>query len=144
MRKLGRIALLAEVVTCFSPAAIGLLIWLLAFFVNLGNEHQNAIEKMQLAVLVLAGAAGLAAALALLSFILVGSRLFSASLVLSCSLAGLVLSGWAAVGFLRSDLSLFALIPAAPFLCGLHLLYLGRAYFTARRATPESSGSARD
>jgi hypothetical protein len=130
--RIVKAALVCEVLVVFCPAWLCILIfWLPGFFINLGNEHQSAVSHIEYGILLVAALAGVTAACTLLMFVLFGTRLLSGRFALICSSAGLLLSGWAAVGFLGSkDLKLFFLIPAGPFLGGLHLLYLGRSYFT--------------
>jgi hypothetical protein len=133
MRRIGRVALVSEVAVSFSLASLVLfMLWVPAFFINFGNEHQSVLQQLATAVPIVAGVAGIVGGLTLLLFILCQTRLLSRRALLACSLAGLVLSGWAATGLLMSETTRFlSIVPAAPFVCGLHLLYLGRSYFTA-------------
>jgi hypothetical protein len=134
MRSTQETALIAEVAVCFLPAGILFSFWCIGFLTNLGNAHQSVVEQLEPVVFLLAGGAGLVAATSLLWFVLVGRKLVRSAQLLVCAIAGLCLSGWVAASFIFSGYVVFALIPAAPLFCGLHLLYLGRSYFTRKDA----------
>jgi hypothetical protein len=127
-----------EVAICFFPAMTGMLIWFGGFFLDLGNEHLTLSDHLEHAALLLAGSAGLAGAVYMFIYVMGGRREISRTAMALFTLCGLSLSGYIAAGFLRSGAPLLLTLPfSAPFLCGLHPLYLGRSYFSSANKTME-------
>jgi hypothetical protein len=76
------------------------------------------------------GIAAIVAAFLMLAFILDGRRTIPRLLMLVFTAVGLYITGRMAFDTLQDDGPLlFVVLPGAPFLCGLHLSWLGRRYF---------------
>ena len=132
MRKITRDALAVEAAICFVPASLCLFIFFRMFLIDVEYQDKEPVDRLESLLILLAGVGGILAAVALFQFIVDGRRPLPIWLLRVCTAAGLIVSGWVTVSLIWSGAPVaFVLVPAAPLLCGLHLLYLGRSYFQA-------------
>jgi hypothetical protein len=129
-----RKALLAiEAGICFFPAVAVMFMTAIGFVTmfTIGAAEDDWEPRLEAASFLLIGGAGLIGAMSMLLYVLGGRRTISGRLVLVCCASGLLISGWSALDAFRSDAPLLFVLPGgAPFICGVHLMYLGRSYFT--------------
>src|SRR5262245_16188602 len=135
MRSISKALLAAEVAICFAPMAFAVL-WMCAvmavpFLMMLhGGGYEGWDEWTRGLVPFVAAFMGCTALVAMLSFIFGDVRLLAVSTMTICSLAGLLSLVVEMVDHRTWDAESVAFL-VAPFLCGLHLLYLGRSYFSS-------------
>jgi len=133
-----RVLLTVEVLACFAPAMVAVFLNAFVYVMPLLHDAPDHgwTPHIQMVGYLLVCAAAVVAAFLMLSFILDGKRAIPRPLMFVLVAAGLLLAGAATFQMLKDGAPLLLLIlPGAPFLCGLHLLFLGRRYFTREAPT---------
>jgi hypothetical protein len=119
---------------CLFPAGLVLLMTAVSFLMMFSPEGVEEIWKSQLeaGLFLLVGGAGVVGACCMLMFVMDGRQTISRAAMAACCIAGLAVSAAASIDAIRHETPVpFLVLPLAPFLFGLHLLYMGRAYFKA-------------
>jgi hypothetical protein len=141
MRRTTKVLLVLEVIVCFAPTLFA-LIWMSmvmavpsAILLRKG-EYLPWTDWVAGLPQFIGTLLGCVALLGMMCFVLGNQRLISQRTMALCCLAGFSTLSVAAVS--DASLSTAALLYLwAPFLCGLHLLYLGRSYFIRANKTME-------
>ena len=129
MRGYAHGLLIIEILICFSPLVVGTFVSTVGLFMQLTRPEVPA-PHLEHVLLTLFFVACLAAVFCMAHYLESGQRTMPRYLLLAIGLAGLAYTGWALSQNIESAEPVLIFLLGAPFLGGLHLLYLGRSYFT--------------
>jgi hypothetical protein len=122
------VLLTLEALVCFAPVVFAIADTSVGIVTQIRKSHVGGVSLRHLPMLLMM-LGFLTATFYMLTFVVAGRRIIPRSLMLIFLVAGTAFAGWWTFQLIRFD-ALPALVwYAPPFLCGLHLLYLGRMYF---------------